>query len=239
MAPSRKPSSSPVLPRGARPAHTVDSGWRAALWRGGQSAQRERERVREKAWGWREGRGERGRQGERERLRHGDTCLCPSRGARAEEAETLSESTAARQADADGGRCSLLSMPLLRTSQLLTHLLPSLLTEPRLEDGDDRTLAIRPANLVEAPKISGDLGEVTQPRRRSAKEEGRGGGRGAGGQANQAQPCSAAARAVGHGSCGSAACLARADGRVALPPTARLLRCLHACRPRPSNARPC
>ena len=66
-------------------------------------------------------------------------------------------------------------MPLLRTSQLLTHLLPSLLTEPRLEDGDDRTLAIRPANLVEAPKISGDLGEVTQPRRRSAKEEGRGG----------------------------------------------------------------
>ena len=70
-------------------------------------------------------------------------------------------------------------MPLLRTSQLLTHLLPSLLTEPRLEDGDDRTLAIRPANLVEAPRssgnVSGDLSEVTQPRRRSAKEEGRGG----------------------------------------------------------------
>ena len=185
MAPSRKPSSSPVLPPGARPAHTVASGWHAALWRGGQSAQRGGERVREKAWGWREGRGERGRQGERERLRHGDTRLCPSRGARAEEAENLSESTAAtaaRQADADGGRCSLLSMPLLRTGQLLTHLLPSLLTEPRLEDGDDRTLAIRPANLVEAPRSSGDLGEVTQPRRRSAEQEGRGGrDRGGGG----------------------------------------------------------
>ena len=118
--------------------------------------------------------------------------MAPSRKPiRAEEAENLSESTAAtavRLADADGGRCSRrLSMPLLRTGQLLTHLLPSLLTEPRLEDGDDRTLAIRPANLVEAPrssddlggspKISGDLGEVTQPRRRSAMQEGRGGKR--------------------------------------------------------------
>ena len=84
-------------------------------------------------------------------------------------------------------------MPLLRTGQLLTHRLPSLLTEPRLEDGDDRTLAIRPANLVEAPrtsddlggssKISGDLAEATQPRRRRVKEEGRarrGGGGGSG-----------------------------------------------------------
>ena len=159
--------------------------------------------------------------------------MAPSRKPiRAEEAENLSESTAAtaaRQADADGGRCSLLSMPLseplLRTGQLLTHLLPSLLTEPRLEDGDDRTLAIRPANLVEAPRSSGDLpgdlGEVTQPRRRS-KRGGEGGTGAAAGQANQAQPCSAAARALGHGSCGSAACLARADGRVALPPAARL-----------------
>ena len=160
----------------------MDSGWHAALCRGGQSAEREGESQREGV-GLEGGKGaEREAGREREATSWGH-CLCPSRGARAEEAETLSVYTAAAAARlADGGRCSRrLSTPLLRTGQLLAQLFPSLRTEPRLEDGDDRTLAIRPANLVEAPRssgdLAGDLGEVTQPRRRSK----RGGGAGEGG----------------------------------------------------------